>query len=344
MASFVDPQSKKTVFKHAPTPVRTDSYSSQHGRPSRCLRSQVTNANVDRFRRHHFLTQRGADLSTSLRTSAATFLLVFGVSTGVLLAQNLRTNDLPVSPNHIETSRGESAPQSMPDVQLTSVEIEGSRINNVYQQVVRIHLQGDYEAAAEKYRSVVIPMAENAQSDAIRGKFLFLSYRGLGNCYLAMSRFVEAEETFERLFEYLPASAGRENSDYAINFESIAMARMGQQRWKSAEESLQKAVSIFDDQIGRAATSTPDSVQNEHANKLRVSEDMALNLVAVVYFREQRYTEALEMLERAYNQGVTFGAPADIVEQIANDGRAVSTASGDLAAIALWSKRVASPN
>jgi tetratricopeptide (TPR) repeat protein len=283
-------------------------------------------------------------LSTSLRTSAATFLLVFGVSTGVLLAQNLRTNDLPVSPNHIETSRGVSAPQSTPEVQLTSVEIEGSRINNVYQQVVRIHLQGDYEAAAEKYRSVVIPMAESAQSDAIRGKFLFLSYRGLGNCYLAMSRFVEAEETFERLFEYLPASAGRENSDYAINFESIAMARMGQQRWKSAEESLQKAVSIFDDQIGRAATSTPDSVQNEHANKLRVSEDMALNLVAVVYFREQRYTEALEMLERAYNQGVTFGAPADIVEQIANDGRAVSTASGDLDAIALWSKRLASPN
>jgi tetratricopeptide (TPR) repeat protein len=157
-----------------------------------------------------------------------------------------------------------------------------------------------------------------------------------------MSRFTEAEETFQRVFEYLPVSVGREDADYAINFESIAMARMGQQRWKSAEESLQKAVSIFDDQIAHADTATLDS--DKRANKLRVSEDMALNLVAVVYYREQRYDEALEMLERAYNQGLAFRAPADIVEQIANDGRAVSAATGDSDAIALWSKRVATPN
>src|ERR1700739_600249 len=110
-------------------------------------------------------------------------------------------------------------------------------------------------------------MAERTQSEVIRRKFLFLGYRGLGNCYLAMSRFTEAEETFQRVFEYLPVSGGREDADYAINCESIAMARMGQQRWKSAEQSLQKAVSIFDDQIGHVATSTPDSAQNEHPKK-----------------------------------------------------------------------------
>lgn len=284
-------------------------------------------------------------MSTSLKSSAAAFLLVFGVSSGVSLAQNLRNSDLPaVSENHMEPSHGISASQSIPQPRLSSYELEEGKINDVYQQVVRIHLQGDCAAAAEKYRSLVIPMAERTQSDTIRRKFLFLGYRGLGNCYLALTRFTEAEETFQRLFQYLPISSGREDADYAINFESIAMARMGQQRWKSAEESLQKAVSIFDDQIGHSATSTPDSVQNERTNKLRVSEDMALNLVAVVYFREQRYAEALEILDRAYNQSVTFRAPADIVEQIANDGRAVSTATGDVDAIALWSKRVASPN
>ena len=281
-------------------------------------------------------------MSTSLRSSAAAFLLVFGVSSGVSLAQNLRNNALPVSENHTETSQPVSAPESIPDARLSSYEPEEGKINDAYQQVVGIHLQGDYVAAAEKYRSLVIPMAERTQSEAIRRKFLFLSYRGLGNCYLALTRFTEAEETFQRLFEYLPVSDAGEDSDYAINFESIAMARMGQQRWKSAEESLQKAVSIFDDQIAHAATATPDS--DKRANKLRISEDMALNLVAVVYYREQRYDEALEMLERAYNQGLAFRAPADIVEQIANDGRAVSTATGDSDAIALWSKRVASPN
>ena len=286
---------------------------------------------------------------TSLRSSAAAFLLVFGVSSGVSLAQNLRNNALPISENHTETSQPVSSPQSIPGARLSSYDLEEGKINDAYQQVVGIHMRGDYETAAEKYRSLVIPMAERTQSDAIRKKFLFLSYRGLGNCYLAMTRFTEAEETFQKLFEYLPVSSAgvsdaREDSDYAINFESIAMARMGQQHWKSAEESLQKAVSIFDDEIAHADTATRDSVQNKRANKLRVSEDMALNLVAVVYYREQRYDEALEMLDRAYNQGVTFRAPADIVEQIANDGRAVSTATGDSDAIALWSKRVASPN
>jgi len=281
-------------------------------------------------------------LSTSLRSSAAAFLLVFGVSSGVSLAQNLRNNALPLSPNHTETSQPVSVPQSVPGARLSSYELEEGKINDLYQQVVRIHLQGDYATAAEKYRSLVIPMAERTQSEAIRTKFLFLSYRGLGNCYLAMTRFTEAEETFQRLFEYLPVSPAGKDSDYAINFESIAMARMGQQHWKSAEESLQKAVSIFDDEIAHADTATADS--DKRANKLRVSEDMALNLVAVVYYREQRYDEALEMLERAYNQGLAFRAPADIVEQIANDGRAVSTATGDVDAIALWSKRAATPN
>ena len=279
-------------------------------------------------------------MSTSLRSSAATFLVVLGLCSGVSLAQNLRNNDLPVSPDQIESRKRVSAPQSIVDARLTSDRIEEGKINDVYQQVVKIHLQGDYGAAADAYRSLVIPMAERTQSDATRRKFLFLSYRGLGNCYLAMSRFTEAEETFQTLFEYLPVWPGREDSDSPINFESIAMARMGQQRWKAAEESLQKAVSIFDEQIGSAAASSSDSLQNEHANMLRMSQDMALNLFAVVYFREQRYTEALEILERAYHQGVTFQAPSEVVEQIVDDGRAVSIAAGDVDAIAIWSKRV----
>src|SRR5207302_72314 len=186
---------------------------------------------------------------TSLRSSAATFLVVLGMGSGVSLARALNSDELPVSPSQID-SRKHVAQQSILDTRLTSDQIEESKINDVYQEVVKIHMQGDYEGAADKYRSVVIPMAETTQSDVTRRKFLFLSYRGLGNCYLAMSRFAEAEETFQRLFEYLPIWPGMENSDSAINFESIAMARMGQQRWKAAEESLQKAVTIFDDQIG----------------------------------------------------------------------------------------------
>ena len=278
-------------------------------------------------------------MSTSLRISAATFLALLGLSSGVSLAQILKPSELSVSVHQTDSRTRISAPDSVLDTRLSSNQID-DEINDVYQNVVKIHLQGDYAAAADKYRSVVIPMAERAQSDAIRKKFLFLGYRGLGNCYLAMTRFDEAEDMFKKLFEYLPISPATVDSDYAINFESIAMAQMGQQRWKSAEESLQRAVSIFDDQIGRVAVSGSNAEANERADKLRMSQDMALNLFAVVYFREQRYSEALGILERAYDQGVRFRAPAEIVEQIVNDGRAVSMATGDVDAIATWSRRV----
>ncbi len=278
-------------------------------------------------------------MSTSLRTSAATILIVLGLGSGVSLAQNLRNGGLPVSADHIETTRSLPAPQSSVGAKPASDAVEEAKVNEVYQAVVKIHLQGNYEQAAGMYRSLVIPMAERTQSDVTRRKFLFLGYRGLGNCYLAMSRFAEAEEMFQKIFEYLPLSAGMQNSDYAINLESIAMARIGEQRWTAAEEPLQKAVTMFDDQIARAAALASDSLQNQSANRLRVSQDMALSLFAVVYFREQRYPEALEMLERAYDQGVAFGAPSDVVEQIVNDGRGVSMAADDPDAIAIWSKR-----
>jgi tetratricopeptide (TPR) repeat protein len=279
-------------------------------------------------------------LSTSLRTSAATILIVLGLGSGVSLAQNLRNGGLPISADHIETTSTLPARQSSVGAKPASDAVEEAKVNEVYQAVVKIHLQGDLSSAAEMYRSLLIPMAESAPSNVTRKKFLFLSYRGLGNCYLGMSRFTEAEETFQKLFEYLPLRAGTEDSDYPINFESIAMAQMGEQRWKAAEESLQQALLLFDDQIGRTVAAASNSARDEHANRLRTSEDMALNLFAVVYYREQRYPQALEVLARAYHQAVAFGAPSGVVQQIVSDARAVSVATGDEDAIATWSKRV----
>src|SRR5713101_491876 len=140
-------------------------------------------------------------MSTSLRTSAAaTFLLLVGLGSGVSLAQNVSRKDLSVSPNQLNSGKRVSAQQSMVDARLTSDQMEEGKLKDVYQEVVRIHLHGDYGEAANEYRSVVIPMAEKTPSAATRREFLFLGYRGLGNCYLGMSRFTEAEETFQKLF------------------------------------------------------------------------------------------------------------------------------------------------
>jgi tetratricopeptide (TPR) repeat protein len=193
--------------------------------------------------------------------------------------------------------------------------------------------------AAEKYRSVVIPLAEAAKFDIPRNKFLYLSYRGIGDCDVSAHRFVEAEAMFQKLFEYIPTWPGVDDSDYPINYRSIGLARMGQQDWKGAEEPLQKAVSILDQQIENAIHSDSDFMRTEQANNLRMSQDGALNLLAVVYFRENRSADALPLLERAYDQAIKYHAHTTIVKQIVQSGVGISTAIGDGAGLATWSQR-----
>jgi len=297
---------------------------------------------IDALARH--IPSKGAGMLTSLKTSAATFLILFVLGSGVLLAQSVRSNQTQLSAPPVPVREALVDARLVSD-QVDERQIDERRINDVYQAVVKVHLHGDYSDAADMYQSLVIPMAQKTPSETIRNKFLFLGYRGLGNCYLAMSRFNDAEDTFQKLFEYLPVWPGFDDSGYPLNFESIAMARMGELRWKPAEESLQKAVTIFDDQIGRAERSNSAPSLDERANKLRLSEDMALNLFGVVYFREERYDEALTVLDRAYHQATKFGAPADLVAQIIDDARAVSVAAGDPQAAAIWSSRGSqSPN
>ena len=75
-----------------------------------------------------------------------------------------------------------------------------------------------------------------------------------------------------------------------------------------------------------------------------MSQDISLNLLAIVFYRERRYADALALLERAYKQTVAFHAPAPVVKQIVDNGRAVSISIGDDAAIEVWSQRSATLN
>ena len=151
-----------------------------------------------------------------------------------------------------------------------------------------------------------------------------------------MKRYADAEQMFQKLFEYLPIWPGTNDSDYPINYRSIGIARMHQEHWKEAEEALQKSVSLFDEQIERAAKSDSEFMRNEHSNNLRMSQDSALNSLAVVYFREQRYAEALKLLERAYEQATKFHAPPKMVPEIVDTGLGISESAGEVKAMAVW--------
>ncbi|MGB6432163.1 MAG: hypothetical protein WBF06_16415 [Candidatus Acidiferrales bacterium] len=224
----------------------------------------------------------------------------------------------------------------------TPEESEEGKLNDAYQPIYAMEEQHDCTAAIDKYQSMIL-LAEQAKFDVPRNKFLYLSYRGIGDCDLTAGRFAEAEEKFQKILAYIPVWPGTDDSDYPIDFVSIGEARMGQQNWSGAAESLEKAVAIFDQQIDSALHSESDFMRTMQANHLRMSEDQALNLLAVVYFREQRPADALPLLDRAYNQGVKDGAPASIMSVIVKNGVAASIAAGNATAIATWAARVVAP-
>jgi len=103
-------------------------------------------------------------------------------------------------------------------------------------------------------------------------------------------------------------------------------------------------VTLGDEQIERATKSDSEFMRDEHANNLRMSQDLALNLLAAVYFRAQRPAEALKLLERAYEQATKFPAPVNVVRQIVETGRGISQSTGDAAAMAAWSGRSTAQN
>lgn len=249
-------------------------------------------------------------------------------------------SDKPTSP-----ARVTGAQQSVVvDAHLTPEEIEDGQINEVYQPVYKIQEQRNYQEAIEEYRSIVIPMAERAKFERPRKKFLYLAYSDIGACEMALKQFKDAEETYQKTLEYLPASPGVDDSENAVVLRSIGIARMRQERWKDAEEPLQKAVALSEEQIALAAKEKEKYILIDLANDYRESQDVSLNALAVVYFREGRYPEAVDLLERAYNQAIAFHAPVTLVNQIVDTGTAMAKAAGDSGASATWSGRSVKSN
>jgi len=272
----------------------------------------------------------------------ALFIVLFGLSSGFLVAQTDPGDGH--TPSKTPPKDRISSKQSITvEAHLSPEEKEDGDLNEVYQPVYASQKQ-DCKGAIEKYRTEVIPRAEHAKFNIPKNKFLYLSYRGIGDCNMRLKNYAEAEAIYQKLFDYLPVWPGNDDSDYPINFRSLGLARMAQEKWTEAQESLEKSVTIFDDLISRVSKSDTDFVSTQMANDYRVSQDSAMNLLAVVYFREKRNSEALQLLERAYKQATDFHAPAPIVKQIVDTGVSISIDSVNVSAGLTWSKRALNGN
>jgi tetratricopeptide (TPR) repeat protein len=222
---------------------------------------------------------------------------------------------------------------------LTPEEIEDGKINDVYQPLYHWKQSTDCPQIVNLCETQIIPMAERSKFAETRNKFLFLANRDIAGCEMKSGKYEEAEQRYQKMFEYIPVWPGIADSDYPQNYRSIGSARIMQGRWKDAGEALEKSIEIFDEQIDKAVHSDSEFMRNGHSKNLMMSEALARNLLAAAYFRDGRQAEAMEMLERAYEEAIKSSATPEMIKQIVQSGQTASEIMQDGTAKAKWGAR-----
>jgi tetratricopeptide (TPR) repeat protein len=195
-----------------------------------------------------------------LRVSMACFALST-VLFALPIQQDQQGQKTPPQQKRVTTQQTVVVGAGLTKEEMEEVKAEGP-IETALQDARKAYQQQNYNVALNKYQSIV-QMAEPLKSEENRNKYLSIGYGGVGDCYLAFQRYAEAEGIYQKRFEYLKVWPGVMDSDYALNYESIGLVRMGQQDWKQAEEPLQQAVSTFDQLIAHG--SVPIPVENLRA-------------------------------------------------------------------------------
>ncbi len=222
---------------------------------------------------------------------------------------------------------------------LSPEEVEEGKLNDLYESVAQLQRKGTCTTEIiGRYQSEVIPPAEKSKFNVPKNKFLFLANRDIGNCYLALQKFAEAESSFQKILQYAPVWPGTNDSTYPINFRQIATAQMGQQHWTEAEQSLLKSVDLFDPQIAAGEKSDAE-LHSQLSLNYRGSQSQSYALLAVVYFRQGRIQDALTTVEKAYDEVTKYKLAPQFHNQVLKIGKGIADASEDSAAKRTWSQR-----
>jgi tetratricopeptide (TPR) repeat protein len=277
------------------------------------------------------------------------FLLLAAVL--ILIGNGALAQDQKPEQSNPPTSSTKSSPQKrvtahdsiVVGAHLTPEEIEDGKINDVYQPLYHLRKPQDCTEIVNLCVTKIIPMVEQSKFEMTRNKFLYLANRDVASCEMDSGKYQDAEERYEQMFDFIKVWPGTEDSDYPINYRLIGSARLMQGKWKPAEEALEKSIAIFDEQIERALHSDSEFTKNEHSKNLKISQAQALDLLAAAYFQDDRKNEALETLEKAYQEAIRSSATPKMIQQIIDSGRRASAAVGDGASKAKWEARTTVP-
>jgi tetratricopeptide (TPR) repeat protein len=222
---------------------------------------------------------------------------------------------------------------------LTPDEIEDGKINDVYQPIYHWTREHDCLQIIKLCETKVIPMAESSKFQETRNKFLFLANRDMASCQMKLGKYSDAASRYQKLFEYVQVWPGKVDSAYPQVYESLGAALIMQGKWKEAEVALESALQIFDEQIKIALSSDSKFKKDEMSKHLQSSQAQTRNLLGNAYFQDGRREAAMDMIEAAYTEMAENDANPAVIQQVIDNGRAVSLALGDPILLVKWETR-----
>jgi tetratricopeptide (TPR) repeat protein len=269
----------------------------------------------------------------SIASLASLILIALSMASTLAFSQNPPPNQSP----------GSSKPTRKDSVEvvghLSPEEAEEGRLNDIYESVAQVRRKSPCTPEIiHRYESEVIPAANKSTFNVPKSKFLFLANTDIGNCYLGQQKFAEAEASLQASLQYAPVWPGTDDSAFPINFRQLGTAQMGQQHWPAAEQSLLKSIGLFDPQI-TAGEKRDAELHAQFSLNYRGSQSESYALLAIVYLREGRIQEALNTVEKAYNQVTKYNLAPRYLKEVTDIGKAIANAGGDSAAQKVWSQR-----
>jgi hypothetical protein len=204
----------------------------------------------------------------------------------------------------------------------------------------------DCQVTTDKYKSDLIPAAEQAKFPRNKAKYLEIANDAIAQCDLKHGRYVEAEQSLHQALTQAEIWPGKDDSAYPDLWLGLSLAQLSQEHWQDAAASATQAAAIHQTRIDNyskiLSTATDDAIADRMRGQIRREKQQratALSFIALSNSREGNLDQAANMLEQAYQEAVAGDAPPKDLRDIENFGARLATQTNNSAEAAKWAAR-----
>src|ERR1700722_2463240 len=167
----------------------------------------------------------------------------------------------------------------------------------------------DCQATTDKYKSDLIPAAEQAKFPRNKAKYLEIANDAIAQCDLKHGRYVEAERSLHQALTQAEVWPGKNDSAYPDLWLGLSLAQLSQEHWQDAAASATQAAAIHQTRIDNyskiLSTATDDAFADRMRGQIRREKQQratALSFIALSESREGNLDQATNMIEQAYQE------------------------------------------